>query len=205
MNTLTAYPTELVDEVTLLPDIPQAELNANGLFVVQGLTVPLAEQLVERSKEAPVRDMCKNDADKRFKDVNAVAKWQTKERLSLPLVREAGRGSLELMGFGWIGPGVPGEDEPYIPGATTTFAVRIYEGATGQGNARPYTEAIVAAHDKQFGSEGVWLEAWGDNQKALRPYEQAGFVEVARVMGERHGQSRERVYMILGDISTQAA
>lgn len=206
MNVLHDYPTALADEVTPLPQIPQEELNKNGLFVVQGLTAALAEQLVERSKEPPVVEMCKNDAGTRFKDVDAVARWQTKQRLSLPLVSRAAVGNdLELMGFGWMGPGKPGKEEPHIPGAEVTFAVRLYSGATGQGNAPHYTRAILDTHDYHFGNEGVWLEAWGDNTRALEAYEANGFQTFTVIEGERHSKILPRVYMTLGDISARAA
>ncbi len=205
------YPTALTDQIRFLPEVEQATLNNNGLFVVKGLNVALAEQLVKQSKDPVVHYYCPSDGvgpynipgkTIRFEDVTAVEKWQSKQRLSLPLVKQIGDSGLQLAGFGWMGPGVPGADEPQIDGAKTTFAVRLYELARGQGMATPYTRAIIEAHDQQYGSDGVWLEAWGDNVRAVSSYKKVGFSEVVRVMGERHGEQVERVYMTYQPLDT---
>lgn len=213
------YPTTLAQEVTWLPDIPQEELNDRGLYVIRGLTRDLAGQLPARSQEGPILEYCFNDYIKhdgdgnikrhedgsivkgRFYDMGSTEDWQAKGRVDYPLVRKAGEGALRSMGNLWFGPEKPGKDEPEIPGAKITFAMRVYDGANGQGNALPYILVALAAHDREFGNEGVWLEAWGDNPKALRTYEKAGFVEVARTMGKRYGESKERVYMTLGELA----
>lgn len=67
------YPTELVSEVVPIPDhIDQSALRERGLYVMLGLDLSLAKQLVERSREAHVVKFCPNDAPKRFKNVEAV-------------------------------------------------------------------------------------------------------------------------------------
>lgn len=199
------YPTQLSPEVKILPEVvEQAELNERSLFVVEGLDTNLAVQLVEASRQPHIGEYCPNDPTKRFGSVEKVIAWQSKGRLALPLVRKAGDGALLLAGFGWMGPGEPGEDEPTIPGAVTTFAIRIYEEAVGQGNALPYTRAIVQANDALYGNQGVWLEAWGDNTAALKTYEKTGFEKVAEIPGVRHGEPFPRVYMTLGELAVNA-
>lgn len=196
------YPVELVQEVSPLPaSVDQSELNERGLFVVRGLTRSLAMQLVERSREPHVVKFCPNDAPKRFKNLPAVEAWQTRERLSLPLVRKLGDGALKLEGFGWMGPGVPGEDEPQIPGATITYAERIYADAVGQGNALPYAQAMLDTHAALYGNDGVWLEAWVKNEAATRTYKKAGFELFTTIPGELHGEAMDRVYMTLGKLT----
>lgn len=195
---MSNYPTGLVHEVSALPEsVNQSELNEKGLFVVQGLDLSLAQQLVERSKEPHVVKYCPNDAPKRFKDVSAIESWQTKERLSLPLISILGDGALKLEGFGWMGPGVPGEDEPQIPGAKITYAERIYTDAVGQGNALPYARAMLDTHEFLFGNDGVWLEAWVDNVAATKTYQKAGFDIYTVIPGTLHGEPMDRVYMTL--------
>lgn len=125
-----------------------------------------------------------------------------KGRLTFPLLQLAPRGHGELVGFGWMGPGVPRDDEPEVPGAETTFAIRLYEPALRQGNSLPFTQAMLHSHNERFGNRGVWLETWGDNAKALSTYRQAGFIPVAECVGTRHGKSYPRIYMTLGEIAT---
>jgi RimJ/RimL family protein N-acetyltransferase len=192
------YPTALSDRVRALPSVvDQAQLNERGLFVMDGLDQALALQLVESSTQPHIREFCPNDPTARFASLEQVRAWQSKGRLALPLVQRSDSGLLWLAGFGWMGPGQPGPDEPELPGATTTFAIRIYTAALGQGHALPYTRAILGAHGHRFGNEGVWLEAWADNAGALRTYERAGFQLVVEVPGTRHGRPAGRVYMTL--------
>jgi hypothetical protein len=200
---MSKYPVGLVSEVLPLPaSVDQSELNDNGLFVVQGLDLSLAKQLIERSKEKHVDRYCPNDAPKRFTNLKAVEAWQAKGRLSMPLVSKLGNGALRLQGFGWMGPGVPGEDEPPIPGSITTYAQRIYEDHVGQGNGTPYAKAMLDTHDALYGNEGVWLEAWVKNIAATSTYSNAGFQHFVTVSGELRGEPMDRVYMTLYDAET---
>ena len=202
---MTNYPTQLSQELKGLPDVvEQAQLNERGLYVVEGLNMQLAELLVAASEQPHIGEYCPHDRAKRFGSVEKVTAWQSKGRLALPLVRKVGDGALSLAGFGWMGPGEPGEDDPIIPGATTVFAIRIYENAIGQGNALPYTKAIVQAHDVLYGNKGVWLEAWCDNAAALTTYEKAGFEKVTERSGSHHGEPVTRVYMTLGQLATNS-
>jgi hypothetical protein len=194
------YPTELVDHVAPLPEsVNQAVLNERGLYVMQGLDLSLAEQLVERSKEPEVVRYCKNDALSRFKDIAAIETWHKKGRLALPLVSMLGDDALRLEGLVWMGPGAPSDSEPQIPGADITFAERIYKDAAGHGNAFPYTRAALDAHDSLFGNNGVWLEAYVENIKATKTYANAGFEHFATVPAEQTSTGMDRVYMTLGN------
>lgn len=98
-----------------------------------------------------------------------------------------------------MGPGSPGEDEPSIPGAVITYAERIYQDAVAQGNALPYAKAMLATHDALYGNEGVWLEAWVENEAATKTYKNAGFTVFATIPGELGGEPMDRVYMTLGE------
>ncbi|HUD81818.1 MAG TPA: hypothetical protein VMR08_04335 [Patescibacteria group bacterium] len=202
------YPSGLVKEVIPIPEtIDQTELNKNGLFVVQGLDLALAEQLVEASDEAAVRLFCQDDAEIRFESIESIIDWAEKGRLSLPLVRHTGDSALTLAGLGWMRPGKPDKNkkEPIIPGAETTFAIRIYGETAGHGYARFYTKSILDTHGALIGNKGVWLAAWGDNEHALRPYDQNGFIEVDRVPMTRKSDNKvvDRVFMTLGHLTAQ--
>lgn len=198
------YPTSLQKNVNEIDAIDQSVFAGKDVRIVSGLTRNLAEQLVEASQQ-PHMWTCPDDAGKRFGSLENVEKWQKKGRLSLPLVRDMGDGALQLMGFGWMGPAVPGKNEPEIPGAKTTFAIRLYEGALGQGLATPYTQTILDAHQAETGdNDGVWLSAWSTNSRAVGSYEKVGFKTVAEIPGVLNGEKLTRVYMTLGDYATNS-
>lgn len=190
------YPTALYDGSQELPEaIDQTHLHENGLFVVQGLTTALAEQLVVASRQPHLSPFCEGDKERRFADRAHVIEWQAQGRLALPLVRRVGDDALKLSGFGWFGAKTP-DPELGIKGATSTFAVRLYEGALRQGNALPYTQAMIAAHQAAgFSNQGLWLESWASNTYALRAYKEAGFTQVAEAEGELDGEIVPRIYM----------
>ncbi|MGD0284290.1 MAG: hypothetical protein ABSB12_01705 [Candidatus Saccharimonadales bacterium] len=199
---MSDYPIGLVEQVASLPsEVDQTELNNKGLYVKLGLDNVLAEQLVITSEQADIKRYCIGDSTSRFHDLEQVTAWQAKGRLALPLVRYTGEGVLKLVGFGWMGHKIPTVEELVNQGAETTFAIRLYEGATGDHNSLPYTRAILQANDILYGNQGVWLETWGDNIYAQKTYERAGFQKVVEIPGERHGEKVSRVFMALGQLA----
>jgi hypothetical protein len=208
---LDTYPTELVT-YAMPPTADEfvsgetyRQLSEKGLFLYEGLDEDLATQLVERSKEphigAEPDGPCPNDPIGRFANREAIEKWQAKGRLAMPLVRCVGEGAIELAGFGWMGPQEP---EVEVPGAKTTFAIRLYESALRQRLAKPYTQAMLDHHKAVFGdNDGVWLEAWLTNKWAVKTYEDTGFVKVGEGVGKLHGVETPRIYMTLGELAAQ--
>lgn len=204
----------------------------NGLAVVRGLTEDLAQQLTQRSLEDSIVRYCEEDSQTRFRTLDAVRAWQNQGRLTLPLVDytdyqgrpkaavslahdeerlahigngdQLEQGRLIMYGMGWLGPKRPSKerDEPDIPGATTNFALRLYIGGAGKGNAIPYAKAILDTHQSLYGNEGIWLSTWADNDLALHVHEQVGFVTVDERPGVRHGKRVSRIFQTLGDLAT---
>lgn len=195
---MTMYPNQLTEELEIVGSLDPSKQANGALYLAHGLTVGLAQQLIEKSREEHIVETCPNDSAARFADLDAVQQWQAKGRLALPLVRLQSDKDVDLAGFGWMGPGRPGADEPSLPGAHTTYAMRLYRSAVGRGYAFPYARMIVQAHDAYYGSEGIWLEAWADNIAAIRTYEKIGFLTVAETDGLRHGKKIRRIYMMLG-------
>lgn len=177
------------------------ELVDRGFIVLEGLDKSIAEELVEKSKEEHILEYCPNDATDRFSSVQSIERWISKGRQTFSLFTIT-RGVGELAGFGWMGPGKPGNDEPELLDAKTTFAIRLYSSALGKGNSLPFTLAMLCSHHQQYGNRGVWLEAWSDNIKALRTYRKAGFITVAAALGIRHNKELLRHYMQLNTNQT---
>lgn len=196
-----SYPTGFSQEVMYSPvvDTQTERIKAAGLFAAVGLTELIAAQLVERSKEKHLLPWCPNDAAKRFSTVEKVAEWMQKGRLVVPPLSQDEQ---SLVGISWIGPGTPSETEPKIPGATHTFALRMYQPGVGKGLSADLTGAMLATN-RYFNeaNDGVWLETWGDNFAAIKSYERNGFREQDRVPNVRKAPGYkdtevERVYMI---------
>ena len=197
------YPTELVENVLPITEtIDQTKLNQKGMFVVQGLDYLLAEQLVKVSNQPDIVENCLGDSTNRFASVENIVTWQARGRLALPLVKQVGDSTMRLVGFGWMGPERPKKDEPTITSAKITFAIRLYEGAIRQHNSLPYTRTILDVNEAQFGNEGVWLAAWGDNTRALGVYRQVGFQQVAEIPSLRNDKEVTRVFMTLGRLAS---
>jgi hypothetical protein len=197
------YPVYLKQRTENLPEsVDQTVLNGRGLFVKKGLTYPLAEQLVASSKQPHIMRFYPDNAASRFMNTGSVYGWQRKGRLALPLVRKYGSQE-RLAGFGWMEPEVPASNELAILGATTSFAMRLYEGAAGPHNAFHYAKAILAAHREEYGNEGVWLETWGDDESAIATYQENGFITVDERLDTRDGEVVPRVYMTLGKLAVR--
>lgn len=191
------YPTTFMAELAPLPAaIEQSALHQKGLYVGQGLTQDLAQQLVDRSREPHIVEYCPNDSAQRFKSVDAIKEWLAQGRLALPLVKKRS-GAWQLVGFGWLGPKQLVVDGHPVANATITFSFRLYNEALGQGNALPYLHTLLASHAAQYGNNGVWLEAWSDNAPAIRTYQKAGFTTVAQSPQLRHGKMYTRIAMQL--------
>jgi RimJ/RimL family protein N-acetyltransferase len=194
------YPTELVPNVLpITKRVNQVYLNNKGLFVMEGLDLALAEQLIQASRQPHILDNCPRDRRERFSSVESIQAWQQKGRLALPLIKHVGDSAMTLVGFGWMGPEKPNEDYDYTAAAEITFAIRLYEEAVGQNNSWPFTTAMLDAHQDEFGNNGVWLETSADNKPALNTYRRAGFNQVDTRMVKVDDNEEERVLMILDD------
>jgi hypothetical protein len=196
---LEVYPTTLCDKPRELPArVDQMRLRNAGFCVMTGLNRALAEQLVEASKEDHIVDSCPGDSIDRFANVEAVGAWLSKGRLALPLVRKLDSNQLQLAGFGWTGPETPGDEAPIMPGASITFAIRLYNKALHKHLSFPYTLAILAANKALHRNKGIWLDTNSNNLVAINTYEKAGFVYAGEATTERNGIQQTRLYMVLG-------
>lgn len=148
-----------------------------GFIVQQGLTPTLVDQLIANSNQAHIRKFTPKDADERFANKDAYEAWQVKGRSIFALVDAEGK----LGGIIWYGlEPMPGGNAKTDP--NTTFAIRLYEGALGQGLAVPFINESLKQYTEQLKEQGkladftgVWLETDADNSAARKTYEKAGY------------------------------
>lgn len=141
----------------------------------------LDEQLIRKSQEPNILKYTPNDASKRFGSIDALNKWRAKGREIHWLLGADN----DLAGIIWYGKSeFPVQMElPEIP--QETFAIRIYDGYSGHGLARPFMTLSLrtAVRLKQQRGEkvvGIWLQTDLDNEAACAAYTKFGYQEVAR-------------------------
>lgn len=139
----------------------------------------LIRQLVDKSRQAAILEFTPKDAAERFKDIDAFHAWQAKGRTVHWLLAADN----QLAGVIWYGPAPCPTDLglEFVP--DQTFAIRIYEGFTGHGLARPfmsqslhiYMQTLQAAAETM---NGIWLETDLDNAAARAVYTKFGYQEL---------------------------
>jgi ribosomal protein S18 acetylase RimI-like enzyme len=81
-----------------------------------------------------------------------------------------------LLGYAWLRAGAT---EVAVPFETPMEVARFYvdRALHGRGAAQALMAAVLA-HAGQGGHDGVWLQVWDQNPRALRFYAKAGFTDV---------------------------
>ncbi|MFZ2126612.1 MAG: hypothetical protein WAV04_03830 [Candidatus Microsaccharimonas sp.] len=124
-----------------------------GLAIYKGWDTELAEQLVERSKEATIKLMTPRDSAERFPTVSKAHEWYN----SRPKVVYSLSKAAELAGVIWF------SEQPYR-GADKTFAIRLYDSVRGRGLAKSFAKAAHLDHELLGGYDGdTWLETGAEN------------------------------------------
>lgn len=150
-------------------------------YLALGEDEALIDQLITKSKQAAIMEHTPKDAAERFANRHAFDTWQARGR-ELHWLLGANN---DLAGIIWYGRSTfPVDvDLPEIP--EETFAIRIYDGYSGHGLARPFMKLSLKTHvgQKEQRSEpisGIWLQSDADNPAALAAYTKFGYHEVAR-------------------------
>lgn len=141
----------------------------------------LHKQLVQKSLEPNILKYTPNDAKKRFGNAAMLKKWLTKGREIHWLVGADN----DLAGIIWYGKSEFPLDIGLSEIPQETFAIRIYDGYSGHGLARPFMTLSLrtAVQLKQARGEevvGIWLQTDADNPAACAAYLKFGYKEVAR-------------------------
>lgn len=178
-------PFNLGDQTT--QPVGSLKADAEELIMVEGVDVGLVQQLIAKSQEPQILVATPADAAKRFTDERAFVQWYGQGRLVHLLVNNKG----DLAGIMWYGCRVCPLTMDNPP--TVTFAIRLYEGYTGRGLARPFMlkslmRLVASGHlDKDY--NGLWLATSLSNEAGLHNYSKFGYKEIAR--------GSEKVIMVL--------
>lgn len=142
----------------------------------------LVSQLIQKSGQAGIVCYTPNDRTKRFGSQAMFDKWESQGREIHWLL---GKGD-DLAGILWYGKKeFPLEDLDLAEMPEETVAIRLYDGYTGHGLARPAMLQSLKLHvkDTQERGEpvkGIWLQTDTDNKAALAVYGKFGYREVSR-------------------------
>ena len=181
---MEAFPDKLADELERLDgglDDPGngalRELGARGYEVAVGLDEYFAGAISVMARQEHIVEYCPGDAtDRRFATLESTERWLRKAggRAVFLLLQKSAGGlpAGRLAGYGWTGY----EDQPKFEAYPVTSAYRLGDIALGQGLFAHYVQAVVSATKRLFAAEGLGLETWRSNARALSTYENAGFL-----------------------------
>jgi GNAT superfamily N-acetyltransferase len=180
------------ERVALYTQSPET-LGTEPFQIYRGLDQVSASQLIEKSRQPEILVSTPKDASERFKDFDALDNWLTQKRQIYTLLDKQ-RG--DLGGIIWYGSKPFPEGKAGYQAAQHTFAIRLYEGYTGQGLALPFmrstlsdyvTSVVQSGRAADF--HGIWLSTHRRNKKAQTLYQRFGY--------EAIGSDNSDVFMVL--------
>ena len=175
------------------------DLKSRGYEVRTGLAADYIDAITAMANEPSIRTYCPKDCSERFVDQTTTERWLAKARGVFLLLKQTTNG-WQLAGYAWMG----AAKSDQVPGAETTFALRIGEEHQGQGLAAPFARLVVASSAILHGAKKIWLETWQSNGGAVHIYQKIGFKKVTEKPSKRLTPDGEvvadtRLYMSLPD------
>lgn len=147
----------------------------------------IPRQLTEKSTQPHILKFCHEDSKRRgrFGSEIELQRWMNVGRIVYGLCDKQ-----DLQGICWFrrtsGEEVDAEHR-------ITFGIRIYEGAVGNGLARPFMRATHVDVMQFYEDTGFWLSVHRDNLGARSLYESIGYVT--------HHRNSEREFMAMDHLS----
>jgi len=137
-------------------------------------------QIICKSKQERLQKTVPKDSTVRFKNLNTYKSWASTGVLFFALANHSG----DVGGLIWF----EKKQNPIIPEAETTFAIRMYDGYEGRGLAKPFMSVAHFMLPKLMDvNQHIWLETDADNTPARGlytsfGYEQIGITDAGRVL-----------------------
>lgn len=154
--------------------ITSKELAKKGYEIRREWNDRLIDDLVEKSQEEAIKTYTPDDAAVRFKDKEPADEWYAKRKR---LVYAMYKGD-DLAGVIWYG-----ENPQEGLGARYTFAIRLYESASGQGLSHQFMQDAQRDFTAETGETDVWLKVDKSNERAIHLYIKFGY-EIANEQGD---------------------
>lgn len=192
-------PQQIKKSISPAADAAIDFLTGRGLMVLVGMDEQLASSITKMALEPHIKEYCPRDCTKdRFADSRSTKKWLSLGHAFFTLAKKNEDGGWRAVGYGWSGP----KKTDKVPEGETTFALRIGREGLRQGLSSPFSQVVIDASVKLYGSKRVWLETWGSNEAAVHVYKKLGFELVNQKPGKRstaNGQEVDdtRLYMSL--------
>ncbi len=156
--------------------------NGETFFFKKGITDGQIDQLIQYAQTDEGVKQFTSDP-KRFASRDSFNNWRKPNAVFYTLVDEDNH----LMGIIWL-------EELELPEFEipknieinaidpndyhTTFAIRLYDKARGQGLSSPFTKVALEDYKLHHPDEDIWLATSPDNTAAINSYKKSGFVEL---------------------------
>lgn len=159
-------------------------------YIAYGNDKNLENQLIAKSLQPNILKFTPKDSSERFSDPKSFSKWQAKGRNLHWLIGP----NNDLAGIIWYGDSEFPLDIKLSLKPSYTFAIRIYEGYSGKGLARPFMTQSLRILCQQLKEQSIqipsiWLQTDTNNPVAISAYTKFGYEEVFR--------DEKRVTMVL--------
>lgn len=139
---------------------PVMTANDEGLYVAQGMSRSLAEQLIEKSQESYIHKWAPSDSDVHFTSTKQI-RWWNRVSAGKPLIMSAGTAAGELAAFAYItNVGQVNKKEG------RTLEVRVYEGFREQEVGTMLGRLILDKYSEQY-SGRTRVQMTSNNQAAF--------------------------------------
>ena len=154
-------------------------LALSGYEVAVGLSEYYAGAISIMSQQKLIAEYCPQDAScQRFASRASTERWLAKNggrAVFLLLCQEnpaADEPEHRLAGYAWTGLETPAG----LAGYPITSAYRIGDEDRGKGLAGPFAQVVISATHARFAEgEGIGLEVWSSNHRAVSLYRELGF------------------------------
>jgi GNAT superfamily N-acetyltransferase len=132
------------------------------------MPIEIVDQIIIKSRQRAMLESVPKDASKRFSDIESYIAWAEKGKLLFCLLKDD-----DLSGLIWFSE----SKNEITPEAESTFAIRLYEGYSGKGLARPFMALSHFLLPRLIDVSGnTWLETDNDNFAAQKLYSGFGYI-----------------------------
>lgn len=150
------------------------------LQILYGWNKCIARKLPVLSRQHSMLQHTPHDASHRFRDQQSAEVWHANPRKN-PRIYVLCHEANEVCGVAWFSR----QGHAAVPGATHTFAIRLYDGYRGRGLALPFAGMVHEDFSAHLTGGLIWLETDEDNVAAQAVYHHLGYKEISKAKDGR--------------------